>query len=49
MLVSEIIRQPNISKSSKNMKEIEDFMAKELPNILKKDLEVHVGNPTSDL
>ena len=41
MLVSEIIKQPNISKSSKNMKEIEDFMQKELPNILKKDLEIH--------
>ena len=41
MLISEIIKQANISKSSKHMKEIEDFMAKELPHILKREIEDH--------
>ncbi|CDW77414.1 UNKNOWN [Stylonychia lemnae] len=40
-MMSEILKQKPISKSSRNMRELSDFMERELPNIIKKDTEMN--------
>ena len=41
-MIGDILKVKTISKSSRNMREIQDFMDRELPHIVKKDAEMHM-------